>query len=68
MQASLYIIVRNGFSMSFSICGSKRMMIACAYGARDCPGYHPGQSAQSDGHDGGQYDIGENALLGLVGE
>ena len=37
------------------------MMIACARGARDCPGY-PGQSAQSDGHLGGQHDVSENAL------
>ena len=39
-----------------------RMMIACAHGACDCPGY-PGQSAQSDGHVGGQHDISENALF-----
>ena len=37
------------------------MMIACASGARDCPGY-PGQSAQSDDNVGGQHDVSENAL------
>ena len=36
-------------------------MIACAHGVCDCPGY-PGQSAQSDGHVGGQHDVSENAL------
>ena len=51
MQASFYIIVRNGFSGNSSIRGSgdRRMVIAYAYGARYCPGY-PGHFAQSDGH------------------
>ena len=56
MQASFYIIVRNGFSMNF-----KRMMIAYTHGAHDCPRY-PGQSAQFNGHVGGQHDVSENAL------
>ena len=40
------------------------MMIAYAHGACDCPGY-PGQSAQSDGHVGGQHDasVSEHTLL-----
>ena len=38
------------------------MMIVCVHGVRDCPGY-PGQSAQSNSHCGGQYDISENALM-----
>ena len=36
----------------------QRMMIVYAHGARGCPGY-PGQSAQSDGHVGGQHDVSE---------
>ena len=57
MQASFYIIVRNGCSMNFSIRGSSAWWSR----ARDYPGY-PGQSAQSHGHFGGQHDISENAL------
>ena len=37
------------------------MVIVYAHGARDCPGY-PGQSAQYNGHVGGQYDVSESAL------
>ena len=59
MQASFYIIVRNGFSMNLSIRGSSAWWSR----ARGCPGYL-GQSAQSDGHVGGQHDVGENALYG----
>ena len=36
------------------------MTITCVHGARDCPGYL-GQSAQSDGHVGGQHEVSENA-------
>ena len=52
----IYIIVRKVLHSWF-----KRMMIVCAHGACDCPGY-PGQSVQSDGHVGGQHDVSENAL------
>ena len=63
MQASFYIIVRDGLRFLHELLHSwfKRMMIAYAHGARDCPGYQ-GQSAQSDGHVGGQHDVSENAL------
>ena len=57
MQASFYIIVRNGFSMNFSIRGSRAWWL---HGVRDCPGY-PGQFAQSDCHVGGQHDVSEDA-------
>ena len=61
MQASLYIIVRNGFFTKFSICVSSAWWLRARRSARDCPGY-PGQSAQSEGHVGGQHDVSENAL------
>ena len=62
IQASFYIIVRNGFAMNFSIRGSSawwshaRMVRVTALD-------YPGQSVQSDGHVGGQHDVSENALL-----
>ena len=57
MQACFYIMVRNSFSINFSICGSRAWWSR----AHDCPGY-PGQSAKSNGHVGGQHDVSENAL------
>ena len=51
MHVSFYIIVRNSFLMN--------AWWSCA---RDYPGY-PGQSAQYDGHGGGQHDVSQNALL-----
>ena len=62
MQASFYIIVRNGFVHELRHLWFKRMVIACAHDACDCPGY-PVQSAQSDGHVGGQHDVSENAVF-----
>ena len=63
MQVSFYIIVRNSFSMNFSIRSSSAWRLrARAHVARDYPGY-PGQSVQSDGHVGGQHDVSENSLL-----
>ena len=66
MHVSFYIIVRNGFSMNELLHSRfKRFMIAYVHGARYCPGY-PGQSAQSDGHVGGQHDVSENALFAYL--
>ena len=61
MQASFFIIVRNGFSngMNFSICGSSAWWSRAAHGALECSGY-PGQSAQFDSLVGGQHDVSEN--------
>ena len=55
MQASFCLIVQKRFLHDLLYSWFKRMMITCVHGARACPGY-PGQSAQSDGHVGGQHD------------
>ena len=63
MQASFYNVVRNSFSLNFSIRGSSawwsrtRMVRVTALVI-----HYPGQSTQSDGHDGGQRDVSENTL------
>ena len=51
---SFYIIVHNGFSINFSIHGSSAWWSRTRF-----PGY-PGQSAQSDGHFGGQHDVSKH--------
>ena len=52
MQASFYIIVRNSFSMNFSICGSNTWW-SCAHMVRlTALDIH-------DGHVGGQHDVSE---------
>ena len=62
MYASIFVhYCTQQFLHEFLHLWFKRMTIACMHGKRDCPGYL-GQSAQSDGHIGGQHDASENAL------
>ena len=61
MQASFYIVVRNGFSMNFiSIHGSSAWCSRMRMTALDIQA-----SAQSDGYVGGQHDVSENAQYAL---